>query len=217
MAGSEYDKFFEHEHDGIREYDNPLPAWWTWIFVASIFFSVCYYFYYHIGVGPSIHDRYDTEVVAQLERQLGSFGQLKPDDVTIMRLLAEKADMIDAVGGIFRGNCAQCHDTDGGGNIGPNLTDDHWKNVRRPADIFKVISEGLPGTAMPAWKQRFREPQLILLSAYVASLRGSTPTSPKAPEGSAIEPWPGLDDLAPGTSETGSSSAIDHDDHEHPT
>jgi cytochrome c oxidase cbb3-type subunit 3 len=197
MADSEYDKFFEHEHDGIREYDNPLPGWWSWLFAASIVFSIWYFFYYQIGVGPSIYDRYDAAAVAQLERQLGSFGTLNPDDVTIMRLLEEKPDLIAALGGMFRGNCAQCHQPDGGGNIGPNLTDDSWKNVRRPADIFTVISEGVAGTSMPAWKNRFREPQMILLAAYVASLRGTTPAAPKAPEGTVIDPWPSLQELAP--------------------
>jgi cytochrome c oxidase cbb3-type subunit 3 len=201
MADREYDKFFEHAHDGIREYDNPLPGWWTWLFVGSIAFSIWYFIYYQIGVGPSIYDRYDKAVVTQLERQLGSFGKLTPDDATIMRLIDEKPDMIKAVGGIFRGNCAQCHATDGGGNIGPNLTDDAWKNVRHPADIFTVISDGVPGTAMPAWKHRFREAQRILLAAYVASLRGTTPAAPKAPEGQVIPPWPTLKDLAPKTPE----------------
>jgi cytochrome c oxidase cbb3-type subunit 3 len=201
MADSEYDKFFEHEHDGIREYDNPLPGWWNWLFVASIVFSIWYFVYYHIGVGPSIHERYDAAAVAQLERQLGSFGTLNPDDVTIMRLLAEKPEMIQALGGMFRGNCAQCHEPDGGGNIGPNLTDDHWKNVRKPADIYTVIAEGIAGTSMPAWKNRFREPQMILLSAYVVSLRGTTPDAPREPEGQVIDPWPTLEELAPETEE----------------
>ena len=30
----------------------------------------------------------------------------------------------------------------------------------------------------------------ILLAAYAASLRGSVPAAPKAPEGTEIPPWP---------------------------
>ncbi len=43
---------------------------------------------------------------------------------------------------------------------------------------------------MPEWKSRFSEPQLVVLSAYVAGLRGTTPASPKAPQGEPIAPWP---------------------------
>ena len=35
-------KPMDHLYDGIQEYDNPLPGWWTWIFVGSIFFSLRY-------------------------------------------------------------------------------------------------------------------------------------------------------------------------------
>jgi cytochrome c oxidase cbb3-type subunit 3 len=189
MSAPQYSEFFEHEHDGIREYDNPLPGWWTWLFAATIVFSAFYVAYYHIGIGPSVHDRYDAEVVAQLERQLSSFGTLEPTDETILRLLHEKGDMIAAVSGMFRANCAQCHRDDAGGNIGPNLTDDRWKNVKRPADIIRVITQGVPNTAMKSWNTRFREPQIILLAAYVASLRGSDPPRPKAPEGDVVGPW----------------------------
>jgi len=37
---SEYDKLFDHDYDGIKEYDNPLPSWWTNLWVASFVFSV---------------------------------------------------------------------------------------------------------------------------------------------------------------------------------
>ena len=53
-----------------------------------------------------------------------------------------------------------------------------------------MIADGIQGTAMQSWSQRFREPQIILLAAYVASLRGTEPASPKAPEGNTIAPWP---------------------------
>src|SRR6185369_15297417 len=37
----------DHEYDGIREYDNPLPRWWVWMWAGSFFFSVGYFFHYH--------------------------------------------------------------------------------------------------------------------------------------------------------------------------
>lgn len=194
MSNPGYDDFFKHDHDGITEYDNPLPGWWTWLFVLSIFFSLGYVAYYHIGVGPSVEDKYQAEVTAYFEKQLAALGELKGDDQTIVRLM-QNEDLMNAMGGLFRGNCAQCHRDDGGGNIGPNLTDEQWKNVKTPADLFTVIQNGIPGTSMPAWGQRLREPQIIILSAYVASIRGSDPQNPKAAEGSRIAPWPTPEEL----------------------
>jgi len=193
MSHGDYDKLFDHEYDGIKEYDNPLPSWWTWLWVASMVFSVVYFFYYHVGVGPSVEDKYQTAVASHIEKQLASLGEISADDQTIVRLMNED-EFMSAMGGLFRGSCAQCHANDGGGNVGPNLTDDQYKNVTRPRDIFRIINEGIPGTSMPAWGTRFREPQMILLAAYVASLRGQEAASPKAPEGNTIPPWPAVEE-----------------------
>ena len=32
-----------HEWDGIREYDNPMPRWWLWVFYATIVWSIGYW------------------------------------------------------------------------------------------------------------------------------------------------------------------------------
>ena len=31
-----------HDFDGIEELNNPLPAWWTWLFVVTLVFGVAY-------------------------------------------------------------------------------------------------------------------------------------------------------------------------------
>ena len=188
-AEAEYQKFFEHDYDGIQEYDNPLPGWWTLLFWGSVIFSCFYAFYYHVGTGPSLEDKYQAAVASNVEKLLAQAGDIAPDDATIVRLMDDDKIM-SSMAGLFRGNCAQCHANDGGGNVGPNLTDEHYVNVSRPEDIYDIIANGIPGTSMPAWGNRLREPQMILLAAYVASLRGTTPAAPKEAEGSVIPPWP---------------------------
>lgn len=186
---TEYDQLMNHEYDGIREYDNPLPFWWVWLWAASFFFSIGYVAWFHMGKGPTIEDQYEVAVTRAVEKQLAGLGEIRSDDATILRLMQDE-DMMGAVAGMFRGNCAQCHGNEGGGNIGPNLTDDHFKNVTRPEDLYTIIADGIAGTSMPAWSQRLREPQMILLASYVASLRGTNPSgNPLPPEGTTIEPW----------------------------
>jgi len=51
----------------------------------------------------------------------------------------------------FRINCALCHGLGArGGGRGPDLTRAHKKHVHSDAEMFQVISNGIPGTAMPA-------------------------------------------------------------------
>ena len=51
----------------------------------------------------------------------------------------------------FRINCALCHGLGAhGGGRGPDLTRAAKKHTHSDADMFQVISNGIPGTAMPA-------------------------------------------------------------------
>jgi cytochrome c oxidase cbb3-type subunit 3 len=183
----------DHEYDGIREFDNPLPSWWSWIFAVSVIFSLVYYAYYHMGVGPTIHDKYQTEVAAHVEKLLAQLGDIQADNATILDY-SRNTEWMAAARGMFVGNCSQCHATDGGGNVGPNLTDDQFINVKEPKDIFTVITKGVAGKGMQAWGDRLSEPQRILLASFVVSLRGTTPSKPKAAEGPAVPPWETFED-----------------------
>lgn len=179
-----------HCYDGIEEYDNPLPQWWVWLFILPIVLSPFYYVYYHFGVeGRSIHDDYKTAVADNLRQQFAELGELKPDRDTLLRYLDDKRWL--AVGeSVFKTQCVSCHGTNGEGKVGPNLCDDMWKNVYQIEDVTKVVANGAAGKAMPAWGARLHPNELVLVSCYVASLRGTSPPGPvRPPEGKAIPPW----------------------------
>ncbi|MCC6675836.1 MAG: c-type cytochrome [Phycisphaerales bacterium] len=180
----------EHEYDGIREYDNPTPAWWHFIFIATIFFSLFYYAYYTFSpMAFSIQEKWDRKQVAEYKRIFGALGELKPDQETVIKMMGN-GQMMAIARGIFEGNCAACHAKDGGGINGVNLTDDAYKNVKQIGDFYNVITKGANIGAMPAWENRLSQNERIILAAYAASLRGTIPASPKAPEGEPIPPWP---------------------------
>ncbi len=184
------DQLLEHEYDGIREYDNPIPGWWHWLFVFTIVFSVVYFMYYHIGtISSTIHDDWQAQQVAEFQRIFGTLGELQPDQATILRMM-KNPQMMAVAQGIFVGNCAACHGRDGGGITGPNLTDDNYKNIRTIEDLYTVITKGAANGAMPAWEQRLLPNERIILASYVASLRGTTPANPRPVEGSRIDAWP---------------------------
>ena len=77
-----------HNYDGIQEYDNPLPGWWTWLFVASIIFAFFYWIYYQSGVpGRSIQDQYDRNADEVMQLGFAAIGELKPDRQNIVKYM----------------------------------------------------------------------------------------------------------------------------------
>lgn len=178
-----------HSYDGIEEYDNPLPGWWKFLFWVGIFFAPLYFGYVHAGIsGRSIEDQYQTQMASIFELRFAEIGELSPDRETILEYM-EKPDWLAVGKVVYQTNCVSCHGANGGGLVGPNLTDDHWKNVNNVEGIASVIAHGAANGAMPAWKTRLSHPnQIVLTAAYVASLR-SNPVAGKAPEGKIIPPW----------------------------
>ena len=178
-----------HDADGIREYDNPMPFWWTAIFWGTFFYSCLYAMYYMVGVGPGHDAEYEAEQVAFYQEQADRLGELLPDQETIVRLAADPR-MMQAAAGMFASNCAVCHAKDGGGGTGPNLCDGSYLNVKKVEDLYAVISTGVVAKGMPAWDKRFGSSQRVLLAAYTVYLRGTTPAQPKAAQGSPLPEWP---------------------------
>jgi cytochrome c oxidase cbb3-type subunit 3 len=180
-----------HNYDGILEYDNPLPGWWKWTFWASIIFSPFYILYYHSGApGRSLDETYQVKLAENTRKQYAEIGDLAADEATMIKYLKDKK-WVGVGQSIFKANCVSCHGSDGGGNVGPNLCDDNFKHVKQLADIIQVVNNGVAGGAMPGWATRLtHKNDVILVSVYIASLRGTKPASPKAPDGSPIPPWP---------------------------
>ena len=187
---SQQAKLTDHSYDGIQEYDNPLPGWWKFLFWLFIFFAPFYVLYFHFGVeGRTVHDQYDRHMASVFELKFKQIGELTPDRETVTKYMNDPEWR--AVGKVvFKTNCVSCHGANGEGAIGPNLTDDHWKNVRYVEDIAKVISDGAANGSMPAWKNRLSHVnQIVLTAAYVASLRENPVSGTRPPEGNVIPPW----------------------------
>jgi len=179
-----------HSYDGIREYDNPLPGWWKWLFVITLVIAPFYMLYFHVGAtGRSVEEQYFAALDANTKKKYAQIGDLNADAATLVEYL-EKPEWLEVGKSIYKVNCVSCHGPDGGGLIGPNLCDENYKHIKKITDIVKVINEGVAGGAMPAWANRIGNTNdIFMVSVYVASLRGSKPTKPKGPDGSPIAPW----------------------------
>jgi len=174
----------DHEYDGIRELDNKLPPWWVWMFYLTIVFAVVYFGYYEIYKSTDMSvDEYQTEM-AEAEAAKSSEGI----DETNVVLVTETENQMNGKK-VFETNCVSCHLNDGGGSIGPNLTDQYWLHGGSINDVFGVIKHGVPGKAMVSWKDLISPSDMQDVSSYIlGTLNGSTPATAKAPEGELYTP-----------------------------
>ena len=179
------------DFDGIQEYTNPIPRWWKSVFLCSLAFAPLYTLVFHSGApGRTIVEQFQTSMDANTRKQYEEIGNLASDEPTMVEYL-QKPKWVAVGVSIFKANCVSCHGADGGGNVGPNLCDDSYKHIKQLPDIIKIINEGAGAGAMPAWAKRLSHPNdAVLVSVYVASLRGSKPLNPKGPDGSPIAAWP---------------------------
>lgn len=174
----------DHNYDGIRELDNNLPPWWVYMFYATIVFGIGYFAYYQMFDGPTQIDEYETEV-AQAKVDIAEFKKNNKDliDVNSVELLTDASDLA-AGKTIYTANCVACHKDNGGGGIGPNLTDDNWILGGGIKNIFHTISEGgRAGKGMIAWKTDLKPNEMAQVASYVMSLHGTNPPDGKEAEG----------------------------------
>ena len=61
-------RLMDHEYDGIREYDNPLPGWWSAVFAATFVFAFLYFAYYDIAHWGRTPDQRYQVAFADLRR-----------------------------------------------------------------------------------------------------------------------------------------------------
>jgi cytochrome c oxidase cbb3-type subunit 3 len=176
----------DHEYDGIREYDNPLPGWWLKILWGSIAFSFGYLVYFGIGNGLSVHDAYEQEMaIVRAEQAQRALGESVSEE-GLAKLMLDAKLMGDAKA-LFTQRCVVCHGEHAQGVIGPNLTDAYWLHGKGTLlDIHQTVSEGVPAKGMPSWKMQLSPVQVRELAAFVGTLRG-TNVPGKAPDGTLVE------------------------------
>jgi len=173
-----------HNYDGIQELDNVLPPWWVYLFYGCIAFAFIYLVRFHILGADNQKAEFDKEM-AEAKIQVDEYKKTAPDlmDKEKVTLLTDAADL-SAGKAIFETTCVACHKADGGGSIGPNLTDIQWINGGGIKNVFNTIMEGgRAGKGMISWKDQIKPSDIQKVASYVLSLQGTKPAGGKAPEG----------------------------------
>ena len=178
----EKDMMTDHEFDGIRELDNPVPIWFNALFYGTIVFGLIYLFIYQFsGIGLNQDQEYAVEMekaeIAKQEYLAKSANQVDESSV-VFNLASAPAGKA-----VFMANCAACHGGSGEGGIGPNLTDRFWLHGGEVKDIFKTVKYGVPEKGMVPWEQTLTPAQIAEVSSYIVTLRDTKPANGKAAEG----------------------------------
>ncbi len=180
----EQSMMMEHAYDGILEIDNPIPGWFMTLFYGSIVVAVTYIFAYHVvGDGQIMTTEY-KEQMAEGESIKEAFmkkfaNSINEKNVTILK----EPKAIDEGKKLFTQNCVACHAADGGGGVGPNLTDEFWLHGGNVKSVYHTISEGVAEKGMISWKKSLNPLQIQQLASYIFTLKGTKPAKPKEPQG----------------------------------
>ena len=183
-VAKEQDILLDHDYDGIQELDNNLPPWWKWGFYITIIAAVVYMLAYHVtGTGKLQDEEYADELAVAAkqkeERMKNSAENITEENVTVLVDAAEIAKGKD----IYEKNCSACHMADGGGMVGPNLTDNYWLHGGGVKNIFKTITYGVPAKGMISWQAQLSPKQIQEVTSFIMTLHGTKPAAPKEPQG----------------------------------
>lgn len=180
----ERDLLLDHNYDGIQELDNSLPPWWKYGFYLTIIVGIIYIYRFHVsGDGLSQQEEYAAEMQKGEEDKAAYLAQAGNNvDENTVTLLSDPASVGEGKE-LFAKNCIACHLADGGGSVGPNLTDEYWIHGGGIKDVFKTIKYGWQEKGMKSWKDDFSPKQIQELASFVHTLKGTKPAVPKAPQG----------------------------------
>ena len=177
-----------HDYDGIRELDNNLPPWWKWGFYISIVVGIGYFMHYHVlNTGTLPIEAYHNEMAqAELDVEQYLKDQAMNVDESSVTLMTDPTEL-DKGKALFNNYCSVCHSSNGGGGVGPNLTDEYWIHGGSIQDVFKTIKYGAKN-GMKSWKDELNPIQMQQVGSFIKSLNGTNPDGGKEPEGEKYVP-----------------------------
>ena len=175
----------DHDYDGIQELDNNLPRWWVWLFYITIIYAAAYLVYFHVTrTGDLQAAEYAKEMKAGELIKNAAMGKFESSIATLQP--STDAAVLENGRQTYAKFCAPCHRVDGGGLVGPNLTDDYWIHGSAFVDNVKIIWDGVPAKGMITWKTVLKPDEIYSVASYIYTLRGAKLATPgKLPENQA--------------------------------
>lgn len=108
------------------------------------------------------------------------------DPNSVLLKTAQNKKQAKQGGQLFRSNCRACHGENGGGGVGPNLTDAYWLHGGKTENIAQTIAMGVPEKGMISWQAMLTPTEVGQLVAYIHSIQGTKPKDAKEPQGRLV-------------------------------
>jgi len=168
----------DHSYDGIQELDNDLPPWWKWLFYLTIIFAIIY------SVRLFVFHADDLVQAREYEIVVDTRAQENPEEANFEIVLLTDPAELAAGKETWTKICSACHLVDGGGLVGPNMTDNFWIHGNSVQDLYRIVSDGVIEKGMIPYKSQLSDKaRLEVISFILTDLVGTTPATPKAAEG----------------------------------
>ncbi len=172
--------------EDLKEWNNPLPRWWMWLFYITIVFALAYLVFYPglVAYGGRLGWTQVNQYAQEQTKAEATYGPIyaKYEALDIPQVAADRDAM--AIGqNLFLQTCAPCHAADARGGKGfPNLTDKDWLYGGEPQTIEETILNGRNGI-MPPFGQVLGSEDVRDVAHYVRSLSGMTNDSIRTARG----------------------------------
>lgn len=159
-----------YDYDGIVEHNNPMPTWWTWIFIITACFAFLYYLHYEVtGDGLTLKE----ELTIAMEK----IDKIKSENASNFVELTGEAlenklkdpNAVQLGVATYQAKCAMCHGENLEGKIGPNLTDSTWIHGGLPNEILTTLRKGVAEKGMPPWEGVLKPDELYGVLAFINS------------------------------------------------
>jgi cytochrome c oxidase cbb3-type subunit 3 len=165
--------------EDLREYNNPLPRWWMWLFILTVVFALGYLVLFP-GLGSfqgsqrwsQVAD-HDAEVQRMRQALAPMYAEFTAKSVAELSQDPRALAMGERQ---FMNHCAQCHGSDARGSKGyPNLTNGQaaWLGPLSGDHIVQTVTLGRQGVMPPMGAAVGSEAAISDLAHYVLSLSGS--------------------------------------------
>lgn len=172
----------DHDYDGIRELDNALPPWWKWLFYLCIIFAAVYMINLFIFESDNLVQEKEFQKEMAAAAAIATEKSAGAEEFQIM-LLEDEASLASGEE-TWSKICAVCHLQDGGGLVGPNMTDNFWIHGPTVEEQFVIVTNGVIEKGMIPYKDQLSEQKRLEVISYIQlKIVGTTPATPKAPEG----------------------------------
>ena len=178
----------DHDYDGIRELDHPLPKWWLITFYLTIAFAVPYYLAHTFFGAETIQEELNEdmkEVTALQQDYLKKKAGFVMDEYVKVKNASGTQKLAKKT---FRRKCKSCHAADGGGGIGPNLTDSYWLHGDGSIpSLYETLYHGIVDKGMPEWGTTLGKERIYAVLTVLEKMKNTNVEGGKEPQGDKVD------------------------------